>query len=94
MTLIEFFVLLIIASISGGIGQSLAGYSFGGCFSSILVGFIGAWLGKWMMNEFDLPVIFSITLFGNSYPVVWSIIGSAVFAFGLGVISKGRQPEK
>ena len=93
MSLIEFFILLIIASIAGGIGQSLAGYSFGGCFSSILVGFIGAWLGKWLMHEFNLPVIFSITLFGKSYPVVWSILGSAIFAFGLGVITKGRQTE-
>lgn len=94
MSLVEFILLLVIASISGGIGQSLAGYSFGGCFSSILVGFIGAWLGKWIMIEFDLPVFFSITLFGKSYPVVWSIIGSAVFAFALGIITKGRQPEK
>lgn len=94
MSLIEFIILLVIASISGGIGQSLAGYSFGGCFSSILLGFIGAWLGKWLMHEFDLPVIFSITLFGKSYPVVWSIIGAAILAFGLGIISKGRQQEK
>ncbi|OGU36774.1 MAG: hypothetical protein A2068_09490 [Ignavibacteria bacterium GWB2_35_6b] len=93
MSLVEFIILLVIASISGGIGQSLAGYSFGGCFSSILVGFIGAWLGKWIMLEFDLPVFFSITLYGKSYPVVWSIIGSAVFAFGLGIITKGRQSE-
>ena len=94
MSLIEFIILLVIASISGGIGQSLAGYSFGGCFSSILVGFIGAWLGKWIMLEFDLPVLFSITLYGKSYPVVWSIVGSAVLAFGLGIITKGRQSEK
>lgn len=93
MSLVEFILLLVIASISGGIGQSLAGYSFGGCFSSILVGFIGAWLGKWIMIEFDLPVLFSITLYGKSYPVVWSIIGSAVFAFALGIITKGRQSE-
>lgn len=93
MSLVEFLILIVIASISGGIGQSLAGYSLGGCFASILVGFIGAWLGKWMMHEFNLPVIFSITLFGKSYPVVWSIIGSAVLAFALGVITKGRQTE-
>ena len=93
MSLIEFLILLVIAAIAGGIGQSLSGYSFGGCFSSILVGFIGAWLGKWIMHEFDLPVLFTITLFGKTYPVVWSIVGSAVFAFGLGVITKGRQPD-
>ena len=94
MSIIEFFILLIIAAISGGIGQSLAGYSLGGCFASILVGFIGAWLGKWIMHEFGFPTIFSITIYGKSYPVVWSIIGSAVLAFGLGILTKGKESDK
>ena len=45
MSLLGFLFLLLIASICGAIGQSLAGYSLGGCFVSIIVGFIGAWLG-------------------------------------------------
>ena len=45
MTLVGLLVLLLIAAICGGIGQSLAGYSLGGCLVSIVVGFIGAWIG-------------------------------------------------
>ena len=45
MTLIEVLILLLIAAVCGAIGQSLVGYSAGGCLASIFVGIIGAYLG-------------------------------------------------
>ena len=53
MTLIGFLVLLLIAAICGGIGQSLAGYDLGGCFVSIIVGFIGAYIGLYVAGKWD-----------------------------------------
>ena len=79
MTLIGFLVLLLIAAICGSIGQALAGYNLGGCLVSIVVGFIGAYLGLWIAGKFDLPKIFEITIEGKTFPVVWAVIGSAVF---------------
>ena len=79
MTLFGFLVLLIIAAICGAIGQSLAGYDLGGCFVSIIVGFIGAYLGLWIAGKFGLPKIFEITIQGKAFPVVWAVIGSALF---------------
>jgi uncharacterized membrane protein YeaQ/YmgE (transglycosylase-associated protein family) len=79
MTLIGFLVLLIIAAICGAIGQSLAGYDLGGCLVSIVVGFIGAYIGMWIAGKFGLPDIFSITVDGRPFPIVWAIIGSAIF---------------
>lgn len=79
MTLIGFLVLLLIAAICGGIGQSLAGYDLGGCFVSIVVGFIGAWIGLYIAGRFALPEFFTINIDGKPFPVVWAIIGSAVF---------------
>ena len=79
MTLFGFLVLLIIAAICGAIGQSLAGYDLGGCFVSIIVGFIGAYLGLWIAGKFGLPKIFEITTQGKAFPVVWAVIGSALF---------------
>ncbi|GEO12279.1 GlsB/YeaQ/YmgE family stress response membrane protein [Segetibacter aerophilus] len=79
MTLIGFLVLLLIAAICGSIGQALAGYDLGGCLVSIVVGFIGAYLGMWIAGKFDLPKIFEITVEGKTFPVVWAVIGSAVF---------------
>ena len=79
MTLFGFLVLLIIAAICGAIGQSLAGYDLGGCFVSIVVGFIGAYLGLWIAGKFGLPKIFEISIQGKAFPVVWAVIGSALF---------------
>jgi uncharacterized membrane protein YeaQ/YmgE (transglycosylase-associated protein family) len=81
MTLIGFLVLLLIAAICGAIGQSLAGYDLGGCLVSIIVGFIGAYIGVWIAGKFGLPLIFEITVEGKPFPVVWAVIGSAIFTF-------------
>ncbi len=88
MTLIGFLVLLAIAAICGAIGQSLAGYSLGGCLVSIIVGFIGAWLGMWIAAKMGLPELFAISIQGKSFPIVWSVIGSAVFTLVMALIRK------
>jgi uncharacterized membrane protein YeaQ/YmgE (transglycosylase-associated protein family) len=79
MTILGFLVLLLIAAICGGIGQSLAGYDLGGCFVSIVVGFIGAYIGLWVAREMKLPPFFEISIDGKPFPVIWAIIGSAIF---------------
>lgn len=91
MTLFGFLILLLIAAICGGIGQAISGYSFGGCLVSSGVGFIGAILGMWMANGVGLPVIWAVNIEGNSFPVVWSVIGAAVFTGILGLIVRKRR---
>ena len=88
MTLFGFLVLLLIAAICGGIGQSLAGYSLGGCLVSIIVGFIGAYLGMWISGRFGLPEFFTINIEGKPFPVVWAIIGSALFTLIVGLLRR------
>lgn len=88
MTLIELLVLLLIAAICGGIGQSLAGYDLGGCLVSIVVGFVGAYIGLWLAGKFDLPRFFEITVGGKSFPVVWAIIGSMVFTLVMALLRR------
>jgi uncharacterized membrane protein YeaQ/YmgE (transglycosylase-associated protein family) len=88
MSLIEIIVLLVIAAICGGIGQSLAGYDLGGCLVSIVVGFIGAYIGMWMAGEFGLPEIFAINVGGKTFPIIWAIIGSAVFTLIVALIRR------
>jgi len=88
MTLIGFLVLLLIAAVCGAIGQSLAGYSLGGCLVSIVVGFIGAYLGTWLADRFDLPRIFEISIEGKPFPIVWAIIGSMVLALVIGLLRR------
>jgi|SRR5437868_14300911 uncharacterized membrane protein YeaQ/YmgE (transglycosylase-associated protein family) len=88
MTLVGFLVLLVIAAICGSIGQSLAGYDLGGCFVSIVVGFIGAYIGLWIAKEMGLPEIFSISIQGKPFPVVWAVIGSALFTLVMALLRR------
>lgn len=88
MTLIGFLVLLAIAAICGAIGQSLAGYDLGGCLVSIIVGFIGAYIGMWLANKFGLPEFFTINIEGKPFPIVWSVIGAALFTLIVALIRK------
>lgn len=88
MTLIDLILLLVIAGICGGIGQTLAGYSRGGCLVSIALGFVGALLGVWLATALGLSEILAIQVGGRSFPIVWSIIGSAVFVALLGLMSR------
>jgi uncharacterized membrane protein YeaQ/YmgE (transglycosylase-associated protein family) len=94
MTIMNLIVLLIIAAIAGSIGQALAGYSRGGCLVSTGVGFIGAWLGLWLARQFGLPEFYTISVGGETFPVVWSIIGSFVLALTLGLLTRGRSRRR
>ena len=88
MTLIGFLVLLAIAAICGAIGQSLAGYDLGGCLVSIVVGFIGAWIGLWVAGKLGLPELFAINIEGKPFPIIWAIIGSALFTLVMALIRR------
>jgi len=88
MTLGSFLVLLLIAAICGGLGQALVGYSVGGCLVSIVVGLIGAYLGGWVARELGWPELLAIDIGGEPFPIIWSIIGSAIFAAILGLINR------
>lgn len=88
MTLTELLVLLIIAAICGSVGQSLAGYDLGGCLVSIVVGFIGAYIGLWLAGKFGLPEIWTISIGGKPFPIIWAVIGSAVFTIIVVLIRK------
>ncbi|MAU00119.1 MAG: hypothetical protein CL608_23510 [Anaerolineaceae bacterium] len=91
MTLTGFIILVIIAAICGSLGQAIAGYSRGGCLVAAVVGFIGALLGMWLGQQLGLPEVFPITIDGETFPVLWSIIGSALFSAILGLLSGRRR---
>jgi uncharacterized membrane protein YeaQ/YmgE (transglycosylase-associated protein family) len=79
MTVLELLILLVIAAICGAIGQAIAGYSLGGMVITTVVGFIGALLGTWMARAVGLPELLMVNIGGQPFPIVWAIIGSAVF---------------
>jgi uncharacterized membrane protein YeaQ/YmgE (transglycosylase-associated protein family) len=90
VTLGSLLVLLLIAAVCGALGQAIAGYSLGGCVVSIAVGFIGALVGVWLAGALGLPELFVIQVGGHPFPIVWSIIGSVLFALAVGLLSRRR----
>jgi uncharacterized membrane protein YeaQ/YmgE (transglycosylase-associated protein family) len=84
MTLIGFLILLVVAAVCGGIGQSIAGYSRGGCLTAIAVGFIGALLGSWLSGQLGLPELLMV----EGFPIIWSIVGSALFVAIIALLSR------
>ena len=89
MSLFAFLILLLIAGVCGALGSGLGGYSHAGCFGSVVLGFIGAFLGLWVARELGLPRVFSFQVGGVTFPVVWSVVGSALFVAILGLF-RGR----
>ena len=92
MTLLELLVLLAVAGVCGAIGQAIAGFSRGGCITSVAVGFIGALFGAWLARKFGLPEPFALTIDTATFPVVWSIIGSALFVALISLLTRRRPP--
>jgi uncharacterized membrane protein YeaQ/YmgE (transglycosylase-associated protein family) len=90
MTIINFLLLLLVAAICGSIAQSLVGYSVGGCLVSALVGFVGALFGTWLAAQLGLPEPLSVQIGGESFPILWSIIGSALLVAGLAMLNRRR----
>ena len=88
--LIQLLVLLLIAGICGALGQAIGGYSHGGCLVSIALGFVGALFGTWLAGLLRLPEILAIPVGGTNFPVVWSIIGAALFVALIGLITRRR----
>lgn len=84
-------LLLLIAAIAGAIGQAIAGYSLGGLIVSILVGFVGAFIGTWIAAQFRLPDFLAVAIDGHTFPLFWAVIGSALLTAVVGWISRPRR---
>lgn len=90
MSILEFLFMLIVAGICGSLAQALVGYSRGGCLVAIALGFIGALLGSWLARTLNLPEPLAVTFGEQPFPIVWSIIGAALFVALISLIA-GRR---
>lgn len=91
MTLLGFLVLLLVAAVAGALGQAIVGYSAGGCLVSIALGFVGALIGTWLRTELGLPEPFPIVIQGQSFSLIWAIIGAALFVAVISLVSGRRR---
>jgi uncharacterized membrane protein YeaQ/YmgE (transglycosylase-associated protein family) len=90
MTLLDVIILLIVAGICGSLGQAISGYSRGGCLVSIALGFVGAVLGMWLARTMHLSELFPLQIGNAHFPIVWSIIGSALFVAIISMLTRRR----
>lgn len=90
MTLVDLIILLIVAGLVGSVGQAIGGYDRGGCLVSIALGFVGALIGAWLSRKIGLPELFVVDIAGTKFPIVWAVIGSALFVAVLGFLSRSR----
>lgn len=92
MSIVEFVLLLVIAGICGSLAQALVGYSRGGCLVSVALGLIGALVGTWLARATGLPDLLALRLGSETYPILWSIIGAALFVAVLSMLTPRRLP--
>jgi len=80
-------ILLIIAGVCGAIGRAIAGGTGGGVLVSIAVGFVGALLGTFIAHYFHLPAMLLVSIDQHPFPILWAIIGAALFVGFVHLIS-------
>lgn len=88
ITLTGLLFILIVAAIIGAIGRAIAGDVRGGFFVSIAIGFIGGLLGPWIAKKLGLAEPFVLQVAGHSFPVIWSIVGAALFVALIHLVSR------
>ena len=88
MTLFDVLILLLVAGVCGALGQAITGFSRGGCLVSIALGFIGALVGMWLARTLGLPELFTVHIGTTNFPIVWSIIGSALFVAIIALLTR------
>lgn len=90
MSLPALLILVVIAAVCGAVGRSIAGGTRGGILVSIVLGFIGALLGSWLARRLGLPEPLLVRVSGHSFPLLWSVIGAALFVALIHVGSRRR----
>lgn len=86
MTLVGLIVLLVVAFVVGALGEMIGGVKVpGGFIGSIVVGFVGAWIGGALLH-FG-PVVGGIQ-------IVPAIIGAIVFALALRLIFMATRTRR
>jgi uncharacterized membrane protein YeaQ/YmgE (transglycosylase-associated protein family) len=90
MSLLDFVILLAVAGICGALGQAIVGYTRGGCLASIALGFIGVLVGAWIARLMGLPEIFQLSIGDQPFPVIWFIIGAALFVALISLLTPPR----
>jgi uncharacterized membrane protein YeaQ/YmgE (transglycosylase-associated protein family) len=78
MTILGFLLLLVVGAICGAIAELIVGYSPGGFLVSVVIGFVGAWIGGKLAGALHLPGVLLVQIEGHGFDVVWTVLGSII----------------
>ena len=94
MTVLEFIVYVVIAGVCGTIARVVAGGTAGGFIVSILLGFVGAFLGTWIERGLHLPALFVVTIHHHPFPILWSILGGILLVVLAHALTRPRYIDR
>ena len=90
ITLPGLILLIVVSAVCGAIGKAIAGEVRGGLVVSTALGFIGALLGPLLAAQLKLSEPLVVHIGGHPFPILWSIIGAALFVAIIHLVS-GRR---
>ena len=93
MTITEILPLVLVAVIAANVRQVIYSYSLGGYLVSVIVGFIGAFFGIGIARLFGFPEMIPFIIRGETFPVMWSIIGSITLSWILSSITRRSEVD-
>jgi uncharacterized membrane protein YeaQ/YmgE (transglycosylase-associated protein family) len=94
MTVLELIVYLVVAFVCGSVARAIVGGTGGGFVASVLLGFLGAFLGSWFARVLHLPELFLLSIGGHPFPILWSVIGGIVLAAFAHVLVRPRYVDR
>jgi uncharacterized membrane protein YeaQ/YmgE (transglycosylase-associated protein family) len=88
MNILSILFMLLIAAVTGAVGANLAGRKKLGCITSSVLGFVGALIGTLIAQTLDLPLFLTIRFGSQHFPVIWAVIGAALFVAFLNLFTR------
>ena len=90
MTLLELGIYLAVGAICAGVAESLL-QVHAGCLGSIVIGWLGAFVGTWVAHKLNLPELFVLRIGDAAVPVVWTIVGSFLLLAVVSLFRRGAR---
>jgi uncharacterized membrane protein YeaQ/YmgE (transglycosylase-associated protein family) len=84
----DFILIALVAVVCGSIAQLTSGYSRGGWMVNWGIAFFGALAGVVLSRELNAPIIYDIKYRAVDFPIIYAIMGSALFVAALGFLVK------
>ena len=90
MTILEIIIYIVVAALCAAIAGSILGVGVG-FLGSVLIGWLGAFVGTWVARETGLPELFVLRVGGAAIPIVWTIVGAFLLLAIVGLFRRGAR---